>query len=318
MDLFSTVIHFRPRQNISGLVFSGRQVQAWFLREVGRHDPDLAAQLHFEGNQSKGDEDDSEGEEAEQKMRPYTLSALCKGPHPVRDLTKNDWCWVRLTSLTKDLSNFLTISVLPNLLEEARIGQAEFDVEPWKKDAYKDPWCGEDTYSNIKSLASRSDENRLVLEFTSLTSFKKKSKFSDTNNVSNKVKRIEKDVPLPIPDMVFGSYLGNWAAFSGEDFPADLGQFIEECLVVNELKICSERVRFSHKNPRNAATGFVGQVRFAILGSENEGHFKANWERYASLVRMLALYSFYCGTGQKTTRGLGQTRLLEPLKRSNQ
>jgi|GEM_PF-6063246 len=313
MDLFSTVIHFRPRQNISRLVFSGRQVQAWFLREVGRHDPTRAAQLHFEENEDEIDED--EYDSFEQAMRPYTLSALCKGPYPVRNLTKNDWCWVRLTSLTEDLSNFLTISMLPNLLKEARIGQAEFDVEPWKKDAYKDPWFGEDTYLNIKSQASQSDENRLALEFTSLTSFKKKSKFNDTDYDGNKIKRIEKDVPLPIPDMVFGSYLRHWATFSGEEVPTNLGDFIEECLVVNEMSIHSERVQFSHKNTKNAATGFVGQVRFAILGNANEGHFKANWEHYSNITRMLAHYSFFCGTGQKTTRGLGQTRLLDQQKR---
>ena len=142
------------------------------------------------------------------------------------------------------------------------------------------------------------------MEFNSPTSFHQKGLHSG----------FEKDVPLPIPDMIFGNYLNHWLSFSNVDLPVEIGEFIEECLVVNELKIKSERVQFSYNQAQRATTGFVGQVRFAILGNKEKSRFKANWEHYANIVRMLAFYSFYCGTGHHTTIGLGQTRLINQYK----
>ena len=121
MELLSTVVRLRSRQSVSKCPFAGRHAQAWFLREIGRHDPVLVEQLH-----------DASNEDDKQKMRPYTLSGLYKGPHTVWELSKDDWCWIRITALTKELSDFLYGKVLPELLPVARIGQVEFDVQAWK------------------------------------------------------------------------------------------------------------------------------------------------------------------------------------------
>ncbi len=290
MELISTVVQLRSRQSLEKYPFTGRQVQAWFLREVGRHDPTLANELH---------QQESESENKKQLLRAYTLSGLYKGPHPVWQLAKGEWCRLRITSLTRELSEFLLNKVLPELLPEARFGQVEFDVQGWTPEPGSDPWSGMETYASLMRQALISKDPRMELDFISPTSFSKNGRFSE----------LERDMPLPIPDMVFGNYLKHWLAFSEVTLPDEIGDFIEDCLVVNEFKIKSERVQFSYQQAQRAATGFTGQVRFAILRNKR---FGANWEHYANIVRMLAYYSFYCGTGRQTTVGLGQTRFMNP------
>ncbi|MHC1733405.1 MAG: CRISPR-associated endoribonuclease Cas6 [Bacteroidales bacterium] len=289
MELFSTVIHLRARQTIGRYGFAGRQVQAWFLREVGRHDAELAKQLHEEDTPPLAE-----------KFRPYTLSTLYKGPHSPWELFEGDWCWVRITSLTQDLSEFLSEKILPELLPIARIGQVEFDIQRQKAEDLADPRVKTTSYASLMRQAMSSNETRLTFDFTSPTTFKEKLKRSE----------IEKDIPLPIPDYVFGNYQKHWSEFSGAALPEELGAFIEECLVINEVKIKSERVQFSYNEPNRAATGFTGQVKYKILGSNHKSRFGKDWEHYSNILRMLAHYSSFCGTGHRTTIGLGQTQFM--------
>ena len=295
MQMLSTVIQLRARNATPRLTYTGRQVQAWFLREVERKNATLAQWLHEEEKQP-------------QSLRPYTLSAVYKGPFIAREVLPGEWCSLRITALNKELSEFLTMDLLGDLLPEARFGPAEFDVLPWHHQPSLDPRCCSISYSDLKKQAETSGENRLTLEFLSATSFKQLDQQVKTKQ--EQPGRIEIDLPLPAPDRVFGSYQKFWDAFSGEPIPNDFGLFIRECLAINELNIESERVQPDYNNHSRAVTGFSGKVRFAILGSPKKSRFGENWEKYASYARMLAHYSFYCGTGQDTTVGLGQTMLV--------
>jgi len=290
MDLLSTVVQLRARQSISTFGYAGRQVQAWFLREIGRMAPELAAHLHSANDPS----------DAQADRRPYTLSTVYKGPGVPRSLEEGDWCWVRITALTTDLSHFLQDAFLRNLLPVARIGQVEFDIIPWNPENSGDPRCGCQTYAGITRCAVESDEIRIRLKYTSPTTFKERSKNVD----------IEKDVPLPNPDQVIGSYVRQWCQFSNIPLPEDIGEFVDECLVVSELKnIQTERVQLSYSDPNRAVTGFTGEVTFRILGSSSKSHFGEDWADYAAVVRAMGLFSFFCGTGRRTTLGLGQTHM---------
>jgi len=216
MDLLSTIVQLRSRQSIPHFGYAGRQVQAWFLREIGRNASSLAEQLH-DGIDSSGEAND---------QRPYTLSTVYKGPGVPRALSEGDWCWVRITSFTQELSQYLFESVLPNLMSVARIGQVEFDVIQWKPESISDPRLSSRTYESLAHQAVESDETRIRLEYTSPTTFKERSKSGG----------VEKDVPLPNPDQVFGGYIRQWREFSPIPLPEDIGEFIDECLAVGELK----------------------------------------------------------------------------------
>ena len=304
MELFSTVIHLQARQRNSNFGFSGRQVQAWFLREIRRHDPTFAKKLH---------DDDMPDQGKKQSLRPYTLSPLYKGPHIAYKLEKDDWCWFRITSLRTDLSDLLSDTVLPNLLGVALIHPVEFTVRKWSLEVSLNPdrkkdsleylqktWA--ETYEALQTRAKKSRESKLEFKFTSTTSFNKKGIYS----------KVDKDVPLPIPSMVFGSYFSRWSAYSGIALPKDIGRFIDECVVINELDINSHRTELDIKNVNKAATGFTGIVLFTILGDKAGNPYLPKWREYADFVGALARYSFYCGTGRHTTIGLGQTRFMNP------
>lgn len=290
MDLLSTIVQLRARQSIPRFGYAGRQVQAWFLREIGRNASSLAEQLH--------DGIDPSGETHHQ--RPYTLSTVYKGPGVPRALSEGDWCWVRITSLTQELSQYLFECVLPNLMSVARIGQVEFDVIQWKPESTGDPRLSFQTYESLAHQAVESGETRIRLEYTSPTTFKERSKSGG----------IEKEVPLPNPDQVFGGYIRQWREFSRIPLPEDIGEFIDEYLAVGELKnLQTERIQFSYTDPNRAATGFTGQVIFRILGSQSKSRFGEDWADYAAVVRAMAMFSFFCGTGRRTTLGMGQTRM---------
>jgi CRISPR-associated endoribonuclease Cas6 len=280
-ELFSTIVRLRARQSAPLLGFLGRQVQAWFLREVERHDHVLSQELHDRGD----------------APRPYTLSTVYQGNDPPNGMRTGYACWLRITSLDARLSELLAAAVLPGLIRSADIFPVEFEVLPWQDGRDDSPLNQKTSYAGLMRLAQESEQKRIGLDFISATTFKARTACGG----------VDKDVPLPNPAMVFGSYLSRWNEYSGMRLPEDLAEFIEECLAINEMAIQSERVQLSPGDARIAATGFRGPVRFAILGDNGRSRWGRRWGELATLTRMLGMYSFYCGTGRQTTRGLGQT-----------
>lgn len=139
-------------------------------------------------------------------------------------------------------------------------------------------WTQEKSYSQIWE-----DSNpaiNITLLFASATSFRQG----------------DVDLPLPIPKLVFGSYLEKWNMFSGMPFPEDLKEKIERHLAVAEYRI--KTVPFN--DGRVIIPGFVGKVVFKIIGRLDEQSIKQ--------INCLADFAFYAGTGRKTTHGMGMTR----------
>lgn len=109
------------------------------------------------------------------------------------------------------------------------------------------------------------------------------------------------DMPLPVPHSVFRSWLSRW-----NDFAAPASGFSESLLdVIHEhvaISGISSLQTVTHDLGRSSPVGFVGEVTFVITRSEslNEGVVKR--------LNALAQYAEFCGTGRKTTQGMGQTR----------
>ena len=75
----------------------------------------------------------------------------------------------------------------------------------------------------------------------------------------------------------------------------DVRTFAEEQVVVNRYDLHTEPVQFGPAT----IIGFLGQCSLTVR------HDDPYWRR---IPHLLAAYSFWCGTGHKTTHGLGQTR----------
>jgi CRISPR-associated endoribonuclease Cas6 len=139
------------------------------------------------------------------------------------------------------------------------------------------------TYAQL--LRSPVEQSVVSLSFVSPTSFRRKGHH----------------FPLPVPENLFHSYLRRWNNFSQQ--PVEQESFlkwIDESVIIHQHRLQSEKVA---AGKQGSVTGFTGAIslglsKAALLNTEFTQLFYA-------LVRLAP----YCGTGHKTTFGLGQTRL---------
>ncbi|MEB3884570.1 CRISPR-associated endoribonuclease Cas6 [Lyngbya sp. CCY1209] len=129
----------------------------------------------------------------------------------------------------------------------------------------------------------------LKLSFTSPTSFRHKGHH----------------LPLPLPINLFHSYLRRWNDFS--DLPSDRDLFLEwvdEFVVIQRHRLESVKVA---AGKRGMVTGFTGAIELGI-SHKRRSDFQGDAEGQKQLFYALGRLAPYCGTGHKTTFGLGQTR----------
>ena len=101
------------------------------------------------------------------------------------------------------------------------------------------------------------------------------------------------NMPFPLPRLLWRSWAARWDAFS----KVRLGGFeewAEEFIVPARFRLKSRTARVGGAT----LVGVVGECEYRILRPDC---------LEARVAAMLALYSGYCGTGQKTTMGLGVT-----------
>lgn len=139
------------------------------------------------------------------------------------------------------------------------------------------------TYAQL--LQPSTQPSLVNLSFVSPTSFRRKGHH----------------FPLPVPENLFHSYLRRWNDFSNmlvnqESFL----EWIDENVIIHQHRLQSEKVA---AGKRGSVTGFTGAIS---LGLSRAGLANAD---FTKLFYALVQLSPYCGTGHKTTFGLGQTRL---------
>lgn len=108
--------------------------------------------------------------------------------------------------------------------------------------------------------------------------------------------------PLPDPVLVFSSYRARWNAFAPAALHVEEAwlEWVKEAVAVSRFELSTQVVDFE----RYQQIGCVGQVQYTVVdrGPESRAGRAA--------LNGLADYAFFCGTGHKTTQGLGQTRRL--------
>ena len=108
------------------------------------------------------------------------------------------------------------------------------------------------------------------------------------------------NMPFPLPRLLWRSWAARWDAFS----KVRLGGFeewAEEFIVPARFRLKSRTARVGGAT----LVGVVGECEYRILRPDC---------LEARVAAMLALYSGYCGTGQKTTMGLGVTEPSWPAR----
>ncbi|CAG0968373.1 hypothetical protein ANRL3_01330 [Anaerolineae bacterium] len=175
------------------------------------------------------------------------------------------------------------------LLDDALLPALQTGIEQlqqvriaWATLAFADaPRVKQKSYARI---ASDADETpNIILHFDSPTSFRSH----------------EMHYPLPDPVMVFVSYLARWNAFAPEPIHiADAWlEWLQQSVAVTRFEGETRAVQFKDF----VQIGFIGTVQYSVMRhqSDREGIAPLN---------ALATYAEFCGTGHKTTQGMGQTR----------
>jgi CRISPR-associated endoribonuclease Cas6 len=269
-DLISLLLTLRPiaTQPAAAPPWWGRAAQALLLEVIRRADPGLAATLH-EGS----------------GPRPYTASSLL-GRFPDGAVDPAGSYALRLTALQPDVARSLLAAAAGGPLAPA--AAVELDYRPFRVEAAtgetgSQPWAGTTTYAELAAgalVGTDPPPRQITLLFTSPTAFRSQ----------------ERHMPLPLPDLTFGSLLERWNAFGSVAFPAEVRRYAAECLAISRFELTSRPVPAKEGGLR---VGAVGQITYTTL----------NYDRYwMGVLHALAGFALYSGVGVSTASGLGQCR----------
>lgn len=277
-SLVSLVVTLRPTKPATVPAHLGPACQAWFLDLVRAADPALAERLH-----------------GASRRRPYTVPSLRDTGSARRGqvtLDPGQSVWVRFTSLEKRLSAVLLEEVAPRLPATVLLGDAELAVETATADAEAHPWAGQSSYETLLQhhlLSSATPGRAMGLHFASPTTFRR------TGGTFEGMRVPDHDLPLPLPDLVFGSLADAWEAFAPVKLARDVRAFAAVGLSIRRFRLHTRWVN----DGRSRRWGMLGTCEYQALTDD------PLWLR---LLHLLAAFSFFCGTGRGTTAGWGQTR----------
>jgi CRISPR-associated endoribonuclease Cas6 len=215
----------------------------------------------------------------EQSEKAFTISGLegdlLPGGKEFQLLGDRIYRWY-VTGLSKPVVQWLS-QWLQNLPEEIDLRNAPLLIRSW------DIAFAPTTYQQLLT-AEPPFSPTIKLSFVTPTSFRSKGHH----------------FPLPVPENVFHSYLRRWNNFSGVNFDqAEFLNWIDENAIISRHKLESQKVAAGKKG---MVTGFTGAVEFGL------GRSAHNRPDFVQLFYALGRLAPYCGTGHKTTFGLGQTR----------
>jgi len=157
-------------------------------------------------------------------------------------------------------------------------------------------WAGCASFAEIYEQASE-EEKLFSFQFVSPTFFKRGGGPAYPDLI----------VPLPLPDLLFGSLLRNWNQFSLTPFADEalLKDIFAHHVEITHHRITSQLARLVfHKGDGTYRTtsfpGFIGTCSFRLLELHDS--------RIVKTFNTLANLAFYAGIGAKTTMGFGVTR----------
>ena len=278
---FSIVMNGFPTKSLPVPQIQGPALQGMFLHLIEQVDPATSARLH----------DDS-------SYRPYTLSPLGIGEQGrqfrgfklprERSVKSGTPCYLRVTFLDDALFPIFSRYFLSRPQPNLRLGSGEFAVTTvLASSENENEWSRYLSYEGLierflptPNPSKEGSPRRIKLRFVTPTSFRK----SDI------------DLPLPLPRLVFQSYARRFAEFCDYELLPDFVELVDRHVGISSMK---QLRTDTLKTQRVTLTGFTGSVSFDISK-------KAPPELFGQL-HLLAEFAFFCGTGKKTTVGMGQT-----------
>ncbi len=213
-----------------------------------------------------------------QSEKPFTISQL-KGPLHTHgktlQLTSHQPYQWRFTLLSKSVCAWVNqwLAAPPS---DIHLRSGSLKIVDW--DFAHPPT----TYAQLLKVPIP-DIPTITLSFLTPTSFRRKGNH----------------LPLPLPVNIFHSYLRRWNDFSGEEIDQDdFLDWVDEYVLILRHQIHTTKVM---AGKAGAVTGFTGSVQFGLSSKARQD------TDYIQLWLALGQLAPYCGTGHKTTFGLGET-----------
>lgn len=246
--------------------FLGRANHAAVLQRLGAVDPALMQALH-----------DGAG------PKPLTCSDLIGAePHQQGVQVQAGRSYlVRITGLTPAVSQGLHRALVADPPTLWPLAELPFQVSRVCADSAQDPRSGVTTYETLAAaqlLGAERLAHKVSLIFHSPTSFQSKGMH----------------IPVPLPNLVFGSLVDRWNAFSPITLSPEVRRFGEEMVAISNYRLQSIPVIQKNGAP---LIGGVGRATYTALGGDRY---------WLATMNMLADFAFYSGVGVKTTIGMGQ------------
>lgn len=217
--------------------------------------------------------------------KPLTCSDLQGGRiyQERRHIAAGETCYVRITGLTQLASEALVAALLSEPPATWSLGGQPFTVVGAGCDETQDRWSGHTTYETLAAQQLFQGERldtRVTLLFHSPTSFQSKGMH----------------MPVPLPNLVFGSLVDRWNRFSPVTLSPEMRQYAEEAVALSSYQLESQVVVQKGGAP---LIGGVGRATYTALGGDRY---------WLATLHMLADFALYSGVGVKTTMGMGQVR----------
>lgn len=215
-------------------------------------------------------------------QKPFTVSPLCgkfKRAGKLNGVSIGFDYWIRLTFLREEVMAHLLDAVARHPVEEPLcLEKANFRLEELVTTRNRHPMCAHTSFSEL--IENARADSVLTLEFTSPTVFRRAG---------------QRNVIFPEPRLVFGSLLNRWNNSSHVKFEDDLSRHLDS-IILTRYQLKTHILHFDGYQE----VGFEGNASYQIPDSLSDGQ--------KCQLNALADFAFFCGTGAKTTMGMGQTR----------
>ena len=273
----STLISLIPETNVTLRPTMGHHAHAAFLAIMRESDPDLAETLHAQSTQ-----------------KPFTVSPLiaeAKKRDNLLHIKAGTDCKLRYTFLDDALFEHFGQTFLTAPFPTIRLGSARFQVKQLVSHATEErSWSGNATYAEL--VQSAKTDTRMSFRFYSPTAFRR---------MTPRGQKTRNDAYLDL-DRCYQSWINKWNAFAPIKLDkTEILTFITDHAQVTSITTKSRALNFG----KHTEVGWVGTCA-CVFYPENS--LDAELLRAANC---LADFAFYCGTGYKTTMGMGQTRRVD-------
>lgn len=264
-------------------IYSGRAIYLWLLQRLENEAPTIANRLKQENS-----------------AKPLTVSGLFQAAstRPFHDSAKTGACaWFRITSLDASLSAFLDhlAETLPT--QNITLNESHWVVESVMREAAEHEWA--QSVQMTQAIRPLNPSMAITLEFVTPTGFK----------------RNDLKIPIPQPDLVFGSLERRWRELEQTASPRDINFVIQHGIALLNYHIVTQKVNLKIEGVQ---VGYMGQVTFQVRPlSQLETHPAApksiadHYLQTVQYIDQLANAAFFLGVGIKTTAGMGMTRRIK-------